>query len=130
MWMMSLFTCAQVNADIQSLTGVSYSSSDQHKDTMNARQKRDHDDTKLILSYLSDRSPFTVDLASAFFFANLGPKICQILPEKVPKFSNKFAKRNHICRKHFPGRIKHPRKYKLALLTKKERQLIVKVGSL
>eukprot|EP00745_Piridium_sociabile_P028799 TRINITY_DN4651_c0_g1_i2.p1 TRINITY_DN4651_c0_g1~~TRINITY_DN4651_c0_g1_i2.p1 ORF type:complete len:839 (-),score=172.35 TRINITY_DN4651_c0_g1_i2:728-3244(-) len=60
-WLLSMPACAQVNAHMQSLTRVSFSTTDQHKDSMTTRQKRDHRDTKLLLSYLLDRNPFTTD---------------------------------------------------------------------
>ncbi|XP_070207998.1 uncharacterized protein [Littorina saxatilis] len=51
---------------MQSVTDVAFHSSEQqtqHKELSVARQKRDHTDIQLILRYLLDRNPFTVDTA-------------------------------------------------------------------
>jgi len=40
-WLSSMPSCADVNNAMQNLTGVMYHTSDQHKDTMKARQERD-----------------------------------------------------------------------------------------
>ena len=40
-------------------TGTKYQTSDQHKDTVQARITRDHSDGLKILQYLQERDPFT-----------------------------------------------------------------------
>ena len=44
---------------MQSLTGVGYTTSEQHKEASTARQERDNRDIHLILSFLTDRDPFS-----------------------------------------------------------------------
>lgn len=61
-WLLSMPACADVNNAMQNLTGVRYHTSEQHEDTTQARQERDHKDTnELIMSYLSQRNPFSSD---------------------------------------------------------------------
>ena len=59
LWLLSMPVCAQVSAAMQSLTGVSSSSCDRHKESTEARMKRDHTDTNVLLSFLLTRNPFT-----------------------------------------------------------------------
>jgi hypothetical protein len=60
-WLLSMPACAEVNSAMQELTGVTYSTSEQHKDTTQARQKRDMNDTQILLNFLQDRNPFSQD---------------------------------------------------------------------
>ncbi|KAK3709221.1 hypothetical protein QZH41_004579 [Actinostola sp. cb2023] len=60
-WLMSMPACAEVNSAMQSLTGVYYQTSKQHKDTTTARKQRDHNDIQELTSYLRLRNPFTDD---------------------------------------------------------------------
>ncbi|MES9879832.1 MAG: hypothetical protein ABW185_03025 [Sedimenticola sp.] len=57
-WLMSMPKCVEVNNAMQEFTSVSYSTSEQHKDVTDARQKRDVEDTRTLLVYLKDRDPF------------------------------------------------------------------------
>ena len=60
-WLLSMPACADVNNAMQNLTGVMYHTSDQHKDTTKARQERDYKDTNELVTYLSQRNPFSAD---------------------------------------------------------------------
>ena len=67
-WVMSMPACAEVNDAMQTLTDSNYNTSEQHtstserhKDTTKARKERDYSDTKKIVDYLSQRSPFSSD---------------------------------------------------------------------
>jgi hypothetical protein len=60
-WLLSMLACAEVNQDMQDLSGVNYTISDQHKDCAKARQDRDLQDTCKVLHFLEDSNPFTVD---------------------------------------------------------------------
>ena len=60
-WLLSMPACADVNNAMQNLTGVKYVTSEQHKDTTRARQERDYKDTNEIITYLSQRNPFSSD---------------------------------------------------------------------
>ena len=60
-WLLSMPVCADVNNAMQNLTGVMYHTSDQHKDTTKARQERDYKDTNKLVTYLSQRNPFSPD---------------------------------------------------------------------
>ena len=55
--------CAQVNVAIQTLTGVRYESSKQHKELGKARQTRDMRDTFTLLAMLKQWDPFAPDPA-------------------------------------------------------------------
>ena len=57
-WLLSTPACAQVNCAMQELTGVSYTTSDEHTDVSKAQQERDMADTLEVLEYLTQRSPF------------------------------------------------------------------------
>ena len=50
-----------MNKAMQELTGVSYNSGEQNKDMTQVRQARDWKDTKILLSCLQERNPFTSD---------------------------------------------------------------------
>ena len=58
-WLVSRPVCANVNNAMQNLTGVMYHTSDQHKDTTKARQERDYKITNELVTYLSQRNPFS-----------------------------------------------------------------------
>ncbi len=60
-WLLSMPVCAEVNAAIQDLAGVSFVTSEQHKETTKARIDRDKADTKTVLDHLLLRSPFADD---------------------------------------------------------------------
>ena len=57
-WLLSTPACAQVNCAMQEFTGVSYTTSDQHKDVSKTRQERDMADTLEVFEYLTPSSPF------------------------------------------------------------------------
>ena len=46
---------------MQDLVGIRYDSGEQNKDITVARQARDWKDTNIVLKYLHDRNPFTLD---------------------------------------------------------------------
>lgn len=60
-WVLSTPACAEMNSAMQELTGVTYATSDQHKEATAARLARDTSDTQQILKYLSQRNPFSMD---------------------------------------------------------------------
>ena len=53
--------CAESNSAMQTLSGVTFTTSEQHKETGATRQARDHKDAQTLVSYLTDRSPFLSD---------------------------------------------------------------------
>lgn len=57
-WVLSMPDCAEINHAMQEFTGVSYNSSDQHKEDGEARRIRDCNDTKTLIAFLSERHPF------------------------------------------------------------------------
>ena len=61
--------CASINETMQKFSGVSYETSDQHKDVSAARQARDVSDTVDLIDYLNERDPF-VQNDSLFNIAN------------------------------------------------------------
>ena len=60
-WLLSMPACADINSAMQNLSGVMYHTSDQHKDTTKARQERDYMDTNELVTFLSQRNPFSAD---------------------------------------------------------------------
>ena len=65
LWLLSMPACAQVNVAIQTLTGVRYESSKQHKELGKARQTRDMRDTFKLLAMLKQWDHFAADPALA-----------------------------------------------------------------
>ena len=55
--------CAEINAAMQNLTEIGFSTSKQHKEMSLSRLKRDEKDAKAVLSYLQDRSPFSSNIS-------------------------------------------------------------------
>ena len=68
-WVLSMPVCASINETRQTFSGVSYETSDQHKDVSAARQARDVSDTVDLIDYLNERDPF-VQNDSLFNIAN------------------------------------------------------------
>ena len=60
-WLMSMPSCAEVNSAVQEVTGTSFTTSEQHKDSSHARTERDHKDIEELESSLQNLSPFTSD---------------------------------------------------------------------
>ena len=61
LWVLSMPVRAEVNKSMQDFAGINYITSEQHKDATNARVARDAKDTKQVIRYASQRSPFTED---------------------------------------------------------------------
>ena len=61
--------CASTNETVHKFIGVSYETSDQHKDVSAARQAPDVSDTVDLIDYLNERDPF-VQNDSLFNIAN------------------------------------------------------------
>jgi len=61
-WSLSRPACSEMNEAMQQLTGHTYITSEQHKESSNARQQRDRKDTETINEYLSDRNPFGIEV--------------------------------------------------------------------
>ena len=68
-WVLSMPVCASINETMQKFTGVSYETSDQHKDVSAARQARDVSNTVDLIDYLNERDPF-IQNDSLFNIAN------------------------------------------------------------
>ena len=58
LWLMSLPAIAEMNNAMQQFTGTTFITSNQHKDTNPTRTARDDNDTRKILEFLQDYSPF------------------------------------------------------------------------
>ena len=54
-WVLSMPVCASINETMQKFSGVSYETSDQHKDVSAARQARDVSETVDLIDYLNER---------------------------------------------------------------------------
>ena len=59
-WLLSTPVCAAVNEAIQNLSGVTYVTSDQHKETTFYRRTRDYKDAITFIKYIIDRNPFHI----------------------------------------------------------------------
>ena len=68
-WVLPMLACANVNEAMQKLTGVSYQTSEQHRDVSTARQARDACDTHALINYFIDRNQFAQN-DSLFNIAN------------------------------------------------------------
>ena len=68
-WVLSMPVCASVNETMHRFSGVSYETSDQHKDVSAARRARDVNNTVDLIDYLNERDPF-VQNDSLFNIAN------------------------------------------------------------
>ena len=68
-WVLSMPVCASINETMQMFSGVSYETSDQHKDVSAGRQARDVSNTVDLIDYLNERDPF-VQNDSLFNIAN------------------------------------------------------------
>ena len=62
-WILSMPDCSEINHAMQEFTGVSYNSSDQHKEDGESRRVRDHQDVKTMVSFLAERDPFVEDVS-------------------------------------------------------------------
>ena len=68
-WVLSMPVCVSINETMQKFIGVSYETSDQHKDVSAARQARDVSDTVDLIDYPNERDPF-IQNDSLFNIAN------------------------------------------------------------
>ena len=57
-WLLSMPACAQIDSSMQLVTGVTYTTSEQHIDTRKNRLKQDHRDTKTLVHFFQKRNPF------------------------------------------------------------------------
>lgn len=60
-WLLSMPHHAAINNAMQQVTGVGYSTSEQHKDASSTRKVRDNKDIKIITEYMDERNPFNGD---------------------------------------------------------------------
>ena len=88
---------------MRNITGVSYETSEQHKETTLSRGKRDYKDASIIAEYIADRNPFqkSIDLISietgevadcsvnAYLANEIGEKIIQDM-EDIPVLDYSF----------------------------------------
>ena len=68
-WVLSKHVCASINETMQKFSGVSYETSDQHKDVSAPRQARDVSDIVDLIDYLNETDPFAKN-DSLFNIAN------------------------------------------------------------
>ena len=60
-WCLSRPVCAEVNMAMQQLASITYETSEQHKDILQARQTRDSSDCRKLLFFIDWRSLFEAD---------------------------------------------------------------------
>ena len=58
-WLLSMPACVEINNAMQEFTGHRVESSDQHKESKEARIERDTNDRKVFEEFLQERNPFT-----------------------------------------------------------------------
>ncbi|CAC5413385.1 unnamed protein product [Mytilus coruscus] len=61
-WLLSMPACSGINSAMQTVENLQYTTSEQHKEITKSRQERDTKDVLTILSYLSERNPFSESL--------------------------------------------------------------------
>ena len=61
LWLLSRPACSEINEALQKFTGTMYITSEQHKESSSATQKRDMNDCKAMTDYLLERNPFGED---------------------------------------------------------------------
>lgn len=61
-WLMSRPVCLEINNAMQEFSSVPYSTRDQHKEATSARMERDLKDSQNLVSFLSERNPFSDDI--------------------------------------------------------------------
>ena len=113
-WLLSMPACAEINSAMQTLSGVTFTTLEQHKETGATRQARDHKDTQTLVSYLTDRSPFLSDpslrsiasgrvaddTAKVDDAKNIGKKILDGMTEKMClRLSSERKSGRHSCYK-------------------------------
>ena len=57
-WLLSTPITSEMNRALQSLAGVAYETSEQHKECRDSRIKKDHSDAAILFEYLTERDPF------------------------------------------------------------------------
>ena len=62
-WLLSMPACADMNSAMQELTGLVFSTSDQHVEAGETRQKKDEQDRQSLLRFLLNRNPFAGDMS-------------------------------------------------------------------
>ena len=61
-WVLSAPACAEMNEAMQNLTGETFITSEQHKETSKARMEKDYQDVQSLIQYLAPRNPFSPTL--------------------------------------------------------------------
>lgn len=61
-WLLSIPASATAYQWMQSLTQTEFTTSEQHKDSSETRQEKDHKDTLTVINYVSSRNPFCADM--------------------------------------------------------------------
>ena len=74
-WVMSSPVCAEVNNVLQELTGMSYTSSDQHKDLTHSRLSKDLTNTRAMVAFLNEQTPFEAGENSLHNMASMLPRL-------------------------------------------------------
>ena len=60
-WLLGMPTCAMVNSSMQTFTGVTHTTSEQHKDVTVSRQLKDMEDTQNMITLLQSCKPFDIE---------------------------------------------------------------------
>jgi hypothetical protein len=60
-WVLSTPSCAEINSAMQNFTEVTFTTSEQHKETTSSRMTKDLGDVEDLLQYLAQRNPFSTD---------------------------------------------------------------------
>jgi len=62
-WLLSMPAYTKINSAMQEFTGTAYERSEQHKDVLSARVKRDEKDIKALILFLQEGDPFANDVS-------------------------------------------------------------------
>jgi hypothetical protein len=106
-WLLSMPSCAEINGAMQTLTGESYATSEQHKDCGKARQQRDYADLKKATSYLNERNPFSSDRSLRSIVSGVvanenvnADKAEEVGDNIIASMAGKSAKEFSFCKKN------------------------------
>ena len=108
-WLLSSIVTSEINLAMQELSGVSYETSDQHKDISVTRMEKDLSDVHQMVYYLSERNPFTGNcelyslstgvMANEYVNADqallIGKKVLEQMPGKNIE-KHKFKKKEQV----------------------------------
>ena len=118
-WLFSTPICAEIKDALRNITGVSYETSEQQKETTLSRGKRDYKDASIIAEHIVYRNPFqkSIDLigietgevadclVNAYLANEIGEKIIQDM-EGIPVLDYSFKTKDNAKIRNTSSNIK------------------------